>query len=73
MTVATTAAEIAKEYCPERERDLELMILRHMEHHILAAAKAERERICKIVAGILPTAAYEEFEKRVASGASSFW
>lgn len=48
MTVATTAKEIAAEFSKTRAGDLELPILRHMEHHVLRYVEAEREACAKI-------------------------
>lgn len=44
-----TALEIATAYAKDgHTADLERMILRHMEHHIVAARAAEREACAKV-------------------------
>ena len=51
MTIAATADEIAKRFfgAGEERGDLELAILRHMEHHSLRAAVQEREACVQVV------------------------
>jgi hypothetical protein len=53
VTFNTTAAEIAAEWAEEGTdaRNLELEILRHMEHHILRAANTAYENAARIVEG----------------------
>lgn len=51
MSHVMTAQEIARWACSGgvHELSIEQAILRHMEHHMQRATKAERERCCKIV------------------------
>lgn len=55
MTIAATAEQIAMEFgvefaMPHHDRlRLERAILRHMEHHMAEAAKAEREWCARVV------------------------
>lgn len=44
-----TAEQLAKEYAPDRCVDLEIMILRLIEHHRVKAAAEEREACAAIV------------------------
>jgi hypothetical protein len=51
MSNVMTAKEIARWACSggAHEPDIETAILRHMEHHMLAATKAEREACVDII------------------------
>ena len=40
---------------------------------IAAVLRAERERILKLAAGFMTTAAYEPFERAIKSGSTSAW
>ena len=43
-----TAMDIAQMYAPDMWQDLERAILRHMEYHVAATVKVERERCAKL-------------------------
>lgn len=61
MTIADTAFEIANRFLDsgQKRNELELAILRHMEHHLVKAEIAEREGCAKIAE---PMFQYCEFE-----------